>query len=298
MKEGFSRRGFFKELFPSKKESVPVPEGTQEEIKRFAESHEDVSRRDFLKFLIGLGSALALSHVGIRHAESGKPEEGDPESQEKKQQQPEESQSSASLDKTVQASGEKNKIEGKVPHGYLETMIETSLLYIGELIMNTILAKLKIEQPSKVMQDPDRIKSLIEKPFEDFILHAIAAPAIEETLFRLVPSAFIGKKGGIRWDAGIPVSVIFALMHNLEVNEFKEFKFRKVVPLSQFIQGVFYWYLMREKGVTHAMFAHSMHNSLNFIIATVFLRAFPGKTAKSEAMSQPEAPKPDSSEKT
>ena len=199
-----------------------MPEETQKEIKRFAESHEDILRRDFLKFLAGLGSALALSHVGIAHAENGKPEEKHPEPQEKKQQRPKESQSPASLDKTIRVSDEKNKIEGKVPHGYLETVMETSLLYIGELIMNTIVAKLKIEQPSKVMQDPDRIKSLIQKPFQDFILNAIAAPAIEETLFRLVPSAFIGKKGGIRWDAGIPVSVIFALAHNLDVNEFKE----------------------------------------------------------------------------
>lgn len=40
----------------------------------------------------------------------------------------------------------------------------------------------------------------------------------------------------------------------------------KTVPLSQFMGGLFCWYLMREKGFSHAVLAHSINNATEYSI--------------------------------
>jgi membrane protease YdiL (CAAX protease family) len=101
----------------------------------------------------------------------------------------------------------------------------------------------------------------------------------EEAIFRkAVLEIFRGdiSQNSIGWNIGIPSAVLFALVHNIE------FDFQKIkeegllegardmffnlfsldeIPLPQFIGGLVYWYVFREKGIVHSTLAHSVTNA-------------------------------------
>lgn len=91
----------------------------------------------------------------------------------------------------------------------------------------------------------------------------IVAPIIEEVLFRAIPSAVINKiypkgVGKSMWSVGIPISYLFARAHRGEALDGG----RDFIPVSQFVSGCFFWYLMRNRGFMHNLTAHAAHNAL------------------------------------
>jgi hypothetical protein len=114
------------------------------------------------------------------------------------------------------------------------------------------------------------IQSLKENRFLQQLKSCVAAPVLEEIIFRLLPSKvidYISSNGGlkdqngeIRWDVGIPVSLLFSGLHNIK-KDGSGFS-ADVIPLQQFIGGLVLWYLQRKYGVDTAITAHATHNSI------------------------------------
>ena len=101
-----------------------------------------------------------------------------------------------------------------------------------------------------------------------------------KTIFHLLPSKIIDQfskdKKSHWWEVGILVSLLFGFAHNLDFDE-GGLKFQKAMPLSQFMGGLFYWYLMRERGFSHAVLAHSTHNATVLAIGKLLYKIFPPK---------------------
>ena len=148
---------------------------------------------------------------------------------------------------------------------------------LAQMISIPVIRKYNIPIGSTGMGKED-YEYLMSKPINEILLDAaVASPILEETLFRAIPSfvaSGLGAKGNV-WEVGIPTSAVFALVHNIGINEDykKELNMEKM-PLYQFAGGLFYWYLMRERGFTHSVVAHSANNAVAMTVAKVFHSAF------------------------
>ena len=160
-----------------------------------------------------------------------------------------------------------------------KTAIEASLFTTAQIISTPLIKALKL--PVGRASSAETEKMLREKPFTSLLLIAGVAPPIEEALFRLLPSYLIaGKNNGQRWDVGVPASAIFALVHSLKFEDGQLLE--KKIPLYQFTGGLFFWYLMRERGYTHTTLGHSTVNAIAISIGRLLYETFPGTSVPSE----------------
>jgi hypothetical protein len=272
--ERFSRREFFEKF---------IPKGGQESERKdtFPSETEKIwSRRNFLEFLIGLSVALLTGGIETAQSQEKDREQKFKDKEVKEHFAPQQTQMTKKEE--IPLTSEK-EIEEK-GDSYIRTVIETQLMLIGENLANKVLRKLGLE-PTRPLSEKEWQRILENTSIEDIIEAVLLAPGVEETLFRLIPSKFIDMltkdKKSHRWEIGIPVSILFALCHKLgEIEE--ELKSKKTIPLSQFMGGVFLWYLMRERGFSHAVLAHSIHNATVLAIAKLLYKIFPKKTESSE----------------
>lgn len=133
----------------------------------------------------------------------------------------------------------------------------------------------------------DEIESFLRKsPVAAAAVISVVGPAIEEALFRVIPSVctdFIsgGKTiGKSAWAVGIPVSAMFALAHNLTSNPAHAIELgnglylsTNFVPLPQLLLGAYLWHNMRQQGMRSPFFAHSLVNgaATAFVLAQMLL---------------------------
>ncbi|MDB5036961.1 MAG: hypothetical protein JWQ35_489 [Bacteriovoracaceae bacterium] len=90
--------------------------------------------------------------------------------------------------------------------------------------------------------------------FMVFVLSGFA-PLTEEFSFRLIPRTLFGKS----WRVGVASSLIFGFAHNIHQ-----------IPLPQIIGGFYFWYLLKNRGLTHSILAHSITGTW-VIIGTLYL---------------------------
>ncbi|MDQ5969043.1 MAG: hypothetical protein QG579_200 [Patescibacteria group bacterium] len=147
---------------------------------------------------------------------------------------------------------------------YLETSIESAFVIAGKAIASNIAESLGIP----VSNNEKFITALKEKPFSMLFNANVVGPFSEETMFRLVPSLFVGSEGN-KWGAGIPAAILFGLLHNVDKDSFGEIKFNSTIPLSEFMGGIFYWYLIRHRGFDHAVLAHSINNTTASLVLLI-----------------------------
>ena len=170
----------------------------------------------------------------------------------------------------------------KVSERYLRTLMETQLLIGGEILSELTMRALGIQRGYR--EDPEDLTRLLtEERWKTILAMVVVNPLFEEASFRLFPSLVIGKKGK-RWEVGVPISVIFALAHNLQKDKVSGgIKFNKeFVPLPQFLAGIYYWYLIRERGFSHAFLAHAFNNGFAtaVMLATLLLKNYPPRDSQ------------------
>jgi len=264
----------------------PIPEQSEvsEKLREFSEDTEshkipkeetkEVSRRDFLRFLGATGAAVVLDSLATKKA--------DAEEELKNTEKPlknNEGKSEESKKENVDTNKkDKNQVEqtDKNEQSYKETMVESGFFLVGNILTTAIFTKLGI--PYGRSLSPEEIERIAEnkgRTINQVIEGVVLAPVLEEAILRALPSSLIGNNKELRWDIGIPTSALFALAHNFNVDEFDEIKFEKSIPITQFMSGLFYWYLMRKGGYSHAVLSHSLHNSIGIKIAGFLLSALP-----------------------
>jgi len=151
----------------------------------------------------------------------------------------------------------------------LEQLFMTAATNFGEYILD------KIGLPiGGSAQNAAMIKETIRKPGGPFMA-IVPGPIIEELLNRALPgfiaSEILGLKKGSLWEIGIPTSLFFALGHNLEKDFFGKVHLNlERIPLMHFISGMYFWFLMRNRGIEHAMLAHIENNAIGVAYMKLF----------------------------
>lgn len=254
-----SRREFFKRFTTSKIKTIPETpmENRGDQLEKIA------SRRDFVKAL-GIIAATLATGENLRAQEN--PGQG--------QDQPSHPPQSQS-EQPVENIDEKE-------FSFDETLMEQSLVIVAKKIVSTIFTKLDIEHGNKAINTEELMKKINDKPIETYLKSAVFFPIVEELIFRKLPSSFasrgLEKENDKAWGVGITTSAIFSAMHNITDRDPPgNLKFvTNSIPIEQFMGGLFYWYLIRERGLPHSILAHSMNNTVAF--AQLLLKSYPNKT--------------------
>lgn len=235
--ENLSRREFFKKF-------ISRPQGPGwESDKRESDTTPILSRRSFIKFIGVMGAVVALEKIGVRTAGAQENKEIAEDSKTKNQQL---AQQKINIKESVDLA-DTQKLEPK-DNSFKKTAIEQILMMIAESVVNAVFKELGMRVGNQSLSAEKLVEYLRDKPIIGLIKLGVLGPAIEEALFRALPDGFIDKNDRRRrWDIGIPTSILFALSHNLKREDSGELRFVESVPISQFMGGLFYWYLMRER---------------------------------------------------
>lgn len=156
----------------------------------------------------------------------------------------------SSLDKIVNGF----EMRGDKPT-YSVTILESNLMTMGTIILSMMLRSVGIRSGNASSEEIEKI--ILETPLNAFFRIVVVAPIIEEMMFRAFPRAVFGDN----WVNGIASSLIFAGLH-MENSE--GIDVRKI-PAPQLVAGIFFWYLMRERGISHSVISHMAHNNTHFI---------------------------------
>ncbi len=169
---------------------------------------------------------------------------------------------------------------------YLRTIGESGLLFIGKALSVAVLGKLSGKEVGNANG-----KSFKERNLSTILASDVVNPAIEEFMFRILPAYCVDtyeiehnqseRMDDIvqktRWKMGIATSVLFALAHNITRDEKGRLVIASHIPLPQFLGGVYNWYVMRTRGMDHAVIAHMTNNVAVDSISLSLNALYPGK---------------------
>ena len=163
-------------------------------------------------------------------------------------------------------------VQNLEPSLLMDTM-KQSLIYTAAQIAVFPLVGKVTKLPLGKSISPETRDRLRKNPLGTLI-RGFEAPIMEEAVYRQIPSLIVdlttNNAKGDFWQVGVPMAAIFAARHNLKL-ETMQFNIEKI-PLPQFVGGLFYWYLMRERGFAHASLAHITHNTIINILGISFSR--------------------------
>lgn len=104
----------------------------------------------------------------------------------------------------------------------------------------------------------------------------VVAPIAEEMVFRMFPSEMVEMNGshGRALHAGIPLSLLFSLTHNIVNDPEKGIKITKNwgietdrISIPTFVSGLIFWGLQRNHGIDAAVTAHMTNNATSAVIS-------------------------------
>lgn len=193
------------------------------------------SRRSFLKscaaYTVATGSGMALGSAGAMALDS--------------------------LTEETSNAQETSLQNSKV--SYSQTVLEQHLVLVGNRITMSLLDEAFKNQDIRFgnagMTD-EYIKELLKKPGRLWTSVTVIAPLWEEIVFRGFPgvlSAILFKD--MNWCVGAGSALIFAALHNGSTS------FKKYIPLPQFLLGIWFWYLAKHRGFSHALLGHMINNN-------------------------------------
>ncbi len=172
---------------------------------------------------------------------------------------------------------------------YLRTVGETELLFIGSGLLQTALERYSGKKFGNANADEFTRRSQAS-PISFALLGSVISPIIEEISFRLYPALILDDKendtssrvieeisADIKWKIGLTTSVLFALAHNIKQTPDGKLTFGEHIPLGLFLKGLYYWYLMRKRGVDHSIVAHVTNNATVWAIITTLNKLYPAQ---------------------
>ena len=280
MSEPLSRRDFFKKITGRGREkNTPLPESTKPSTPGTSspvhtetnqEFKEKLSRKTFLEFLVGASLILTLPELF-------------PKSDQVQEKTKEEKKNIVdSVQNSVEhftQSIDWQKFDKNLSKdtSYIEAIVGQTLIRIASEIGERILKDLNIKTGNQSLTNKEVEEMLKKAPIESYVRTVIVGPLMEEWIFRLIPSAFADRNTRRKdsfWELGIPVTAIFALIHNIEDIKVGDKTTLKLhldsIPLNQFMSGLFFWHLMRQKGFNHAVLAHMFNNNASYMLAKFF----------------------------
>lgn len=155
-----------------------------------------------------------------------------------------------------------------------DTIIATTALETSELV--SMLGVLGYEAPIGTATTADEMKLLSRANIEDIWMGGITGAAIE--LVRWVPNWIFGRGSGDKWGAGIPVSIVSAMLVNSKYVPYEyggkkpEYFSGGKMPIFPFVDGLLYWKVLRDKGLPYSALAHSWKNIVTLSLGRTVAR--------------------------
>lgn len=277
----------------------------QQERQTEAPSEDLMKRREVLKIIAGASAGLtALYYLPISNGEKNeKPPLQDMTEQERKKalgallketkekQKLKELRKSKTFNSAFQLRMKALEENIQKNPDYVRSMIETSLMNMAEGIASEVARYLNIPSGGGYAQSEEFAEKLKNFSWKDFFRGTVVAGLVEEAIFRLQPSIELDTEQLQQqddpnyreryWGRGVYEAGVFAIAHNFYFENGK-LRFAKTVPIEQFIAGIYFWYVMRERGFSHAAFSHAFNNTLCFDIAELLRKQLPKKTEQEE----------------
>ena len=242
--ERLSRKDFFQRTFK------PV---SQEEPQNHTGSHHEegsLTRRNFNKLALIIGTGISGLHFTTQKAFADEPV----------------TQASDTLD-------QKPDILTQVA----DTIVSTTGLEAGELA--SVLLLNVYEAPVGTATTEDEMKLLSKANIEDIFNGSMTGAVYE--LFRWVPNWIFGRSSGDKWEVGIPVSVMFAMIGNSKYVPFEhggkkpQYFSGGKMPIFPFVDGLLYWNILRDKGLPYSALAHSWKSLVTLSLGRTVARKSP-----------------------
>jgi membrane protease YdiL (CAAX protease family) len=164
----------------------------------------------------------------------------------------------------------------KVPHHqYIsQTLREAMILMFINLVLSLILLQAKATFFMPSAQNSGGIQQLgLNNPLKLLLLGVIAAPILEELLFRGVPYGLLQLVK--RWaqlsatalraiylTLGGSFAVVFAMAHGLGSSELH-------LPLPQLVVGIWSWHVINTRGLRYSILLHAIYNGIPLVLLTL-----------------------------
>lgn len=241
------------------------------------EHKPSLTRQQFLQVILAAGASLAAEHyLGIKPVAAKKEDR-----QSSVQSEGTLPQARVQLVEQTKTNNPPNLLPVEKEPTFIDTEVETALLTMAELISVPVLKALKIPVGNASIDQKTLTKFLNWPLYKTIFVAGVGVPVLEEVLFRGLPNFIVrGQPKENLWGIGIPVSAVFALCHNVRTDENtgKTAFATDKIPLYQFVNGLFFWKMMRERGFPHAVAAHGTINSVALTIGRLLYEAFPEKS--------------------
>jgi hypothetical protein len=156
---------------------------------------------------------------------------------------------------------------------YVDTIVEQFALMIAQRVIDALG-----QQGGSVVTPEAMIEKLTKTPLNTLAMVGFILPLGEEVIFRLGPSGRIPKSDkGMRWDIGAVTTVAFSALHLIGFGKDGELKMGRKIPITQFISGLYRWWLTRnpDRGGSHAILSHCMNNGVPLGLASLAYRFLP-----------------------
>lgn len=191
------------------------------------------------------------------------------------------------IDKGDKSTASKEKLSSSESNNlteYGKTTIEQGMMILGKVLVNKVMQNMGIKSGNQSIDREAFMKSLQNFSVADMMGKGVLGPAAEEYLLRLLPSHLIANSEGNAWRFGIPLALLFAGSHDIQIRgDSKNLLLVNALPLNIFLGGCFYWYLMREKGFNHAVLAHSENNLFSLAVGNALFQLMPPEKAEKVA---------------
>lgn len=226
-----------------------------------------LTRRNFLKGMAILGATAATAAVApyvLEPPESRRVTTPEQVSPSKKTTEPSTYTEAPMLDSNTNLEPD----EGS----YVDTSLRTMALYVGNAVLSIFARKLNFnnignasfnkiapeESEAAAASDEAKLRAMPRsKMYASLGFLVFGGPALEELLFRKIPSTTVDKRSGKgnAWATGFATSGAFALAH-----AYSPRTKRATVPIPQFNTGLLTWWLQRNRGYRHAVVSHALNN--------------------------------------
>ncbi|OGK29211.1 hypothetical protein A3D06_02500 [Candidatus Roizmanbacteria bacterium RIFCSPHIGHO2_02_FULL_40_9] len=160
-----------------------------------------------------------------------------------------------------------------IPKGsYRETVMQAIGLISAMIPLTTLVNLFGIKSGNQSFEKGEYEDYLNNHFLKMLIEGGVIAPVVEEALFRLLPSFSLDLLGNISsklrpdprvfWPLGITQATLFGLIHNIQSAPDGSSRFARSLPFEQTTMGLSQWYMMREKGLRHAILCHGTFNTV------------------------------------
>ena len=143
------------------------------------------------------------------------------------------------------------------------TAVETVVVFFANVFLGNLFDSAGVDHGGHAADGELYEEQLESAPISIYARDNFVMPIIEETMFRLLPSAFFSDDRKLHWGTGLASAAFFAGIHNVSKPEADKITLHfDSIPVEQFVLGCYCWWAQRRGGFLHSAGSHVLYNNL------------------------------------